>query len=244
MERKGAKAYDEDAFFTQFMNRRYRADSPNLRIETPAMLELIGSPEGKSVLDLGCGDASLGLALLEKGCSSYLGIEGSNNMFEEAIRVLEDTEGKMELCQMEEYSYPAEVFDLVVSQLAIHYIENMDSLFHSIIHTLKPGGRFVFSLQHPLLTSSGKSAKSGEKRSDWIVDDYFHTGKRVEDWMGEQVVKYHRTAGDYFSALTEAGFIIDKMMEPKPDPALFSDPEEYRRRMRIPLFLLFSCTKE
>lgn len=243
MEFKGSKAYDEEAFFQQFMKRRYRTDSPNLRIEKPAILQLIGNPEGCSVLDLGCGDAKLGLDLLEKGCSSYLGIEGSNKMFEEAIQVLEASKGKMELSSMEDYSYPPEAFDLAVSELAIHYVEDTETLFQSIFQTLKPGGRLVFSVQHPLLTSSFKSSESGERRSSWIVDDYFYSGKRVENWLGEQVVKYHRSTGEYFSALANAGFKIESLTEPKPDPEQFSNPEEYKRRMRIPLFLLFSCVK-
>ncbi|WP_338781106.1 class I SAM-dependent methyltransferase [Metabacillus sp. FJAT-52054] len=243
MERKGSKAYDEEAFFQEFMKRRYRTDSPNLSIEKPALLQLIGNPKGWTVLDLGCGDASLGLDLLEQGCTSYLGIEGSNKMFEEAIRVLETTNGKIELSSMEYYSYPPEAFDLAVSELAIHYAEDIETLFQSIFQTLKPGGRLVFSVQHPLLTSSFTSSESGKSRSSWVVDDYFHSGKRVENWMGEQVVKYHRSIGEYFSSIVNAGFKIESLIEPKPDPQNFSNPEEYKRRMRIPLFLLFSCTK-
>ncbi|MGD7009211.1 class I SAM-dependent methyltransferase [Metabacillus sp. 84] len=242
-EKFGSQAYDEEMFFSQFMRRRYRTDSPNISIETPAILDLIGRPTGKSVLDIGCGDASIGFHLLGQGCLSYLGIEGSQNMFDEAIRVLEGSKGKIELCSMEEYAYPPEAFDLVISQLVVHYSSDVDALFSSIFKTLKPGGRFVFSLQHPLLTSSFKSTLEGKKRNDWIVDDYFHSGRRVENWMGQKVVKYHRTTGEYFAALSNAGFKINHLMEPEPDPAYFSNQEEYLRRMRIPLFLAFSCTK-
>ncbi|MTH53222.1 methyltransferase domain-containing protein [Bacillus mangrovi] len=243
-ERAGSEAYEQKQFIESFLKRRHRNDSPNRTIETPAVLKLIGDPSGIHVLDIGCGDGSLGSFLLAKGCASYLGIEGSEQMAAKAEERLAGTSGMVERVFMEEYSYPMESFDLVVSQLAIHYCADIDSLFSSIIRTLKPGGRLVFSIQHPLLTSSYKRAEAGTKRSDWIVDDYFKTGKRVENWMGEQVVKYHRTASDYYEALTKAGFKIERFLEPKPDPSLFENQQEYERRLRIPLFLLFACRKE
>ena len=70
--------YNNTAFFEQYMKRRYRENSPNESIEKPVFFQLIGHVQGKQILDLGCGDAKFGAELLEKGCYSYTGIEGSN----------------------------------------------------------------------------------------------------------------------------------------------------------------------
>jgi SAM-dependent methyltransferase len=243
MEYKGSTVYDNEEFFKKYIDRRHRNDSPNILIEKPVLFELLEDVNDHDILDLGCGDASLGIDLLKNGAKSYLGIEGSKKMVQKAILNLENTAGKIEHATMEEYAFPESTFDLVVSQLAIHYIEDFSKLSQSVYKTLKFGGKFIFSVQHPLLTSSFESMTKNGKRFNWIVDDYFQTGKRVEPWIGEQVVKYHRTIDEYFSTLQEAGFIINKLREPRPQKQYFSDEEEYNRRLRIPLFLLFSCTK-
>lgn len=242
MEYQGSTVYDNEDFFNHYMKRRHRAESPNTIIETPSLLELLGDVEGETILDLGCGDATLGEELLQQ-CLSYTGIDGSKNMCERANHRMEGTNGKAVHSTMEAYDFPVASFDVVMSQLAIHYIEDFEQLSAKVWQTLKKGGRFVFSVQHPLLTASFESATSSGRRSSWIVDDYFKTGKRVEPWIGEQVVKYHRTVEDYFLGLQKAGFTIDGLREAIPRRENFDSLEEYERRMRIPMFLLFSCTK-
>ena len=71
------------------LTRRHRAESPNNIIEKPVLMELIGDVSGKKVLDLGCGDAEFGLELMKQGCSFYEGVEGSLNMVQKAVSVLD-----------------------------------------------------------------------------------------------------------------------------------------------------------
>src|SRR5690606_36192010 len=110
------------------------------------------------------------------------------------------------LAAMEAFDFPEKTYDIVESRLAIHYLAEVDQLFQSIYKTLKAEGRFVFSVQHPLTTSSFASKLPGEKRSNWLVDDYFKEGERQEPCIDKIVVKHHRTIESYFTALTKAGF--------------------------------------
>lgn len=235
-----SSVYDNKAFYENYMKRRHRPESPNDLIETPALLTLLGDVKGKDIVDLGCGDASLGKRLEEY--KSYTGIDGSMNMIESAKEVLRGTNGKAIHSNLQDFEYPVSAYDLVVSQLALHYIEDLESVFTNVKNTLKENGRFVFSVQHPLLTSAFKSMQG--KRTDWIVDDYFVSGKRVEPWIGENVVKYHRTIEEYFMMLQNAGFVVEGLREATPIKEFFEDKEEYERRRKIPLFLLFSCVKK
>lgn len=57
------------------------------------------------------------------------------------------------------------------------------------------------------------------------------------------VVKYHRTIEHYFQSLTNRRFTILDLREGTPKRENFSSEEEYKRRQRIPLILLFSCEK-
>jgi hypothetical protein len=76
-----------------------------------------------------------------------------------------------------------------------------------------------------------------------LVDDYFASGQRVTSWLSGEVVKYHRTVEDHFAALTGAGFAVEALREAAPQPARFTDPAEYERRRRIPLFLILAARK-
>ena len=164
-------------------------------------------------------------------------------MVEAARSNLLEQNGTIHRETMESYDYPTETFDLVTSRFAFHYVSDINHLFQHVNKTLKEDGRFVFSIQHPLTTSSFASKQTGDKRGNWIVDDYFHDGERKEPWIDKVVVKYHRTIEQYFSALREAGFTILDLCEGTPKREHFSSEEEFVRRQRIPVVLAFSCVK-
>ncbi len=243
MEYRGASAYDDGQFFENYMARRRREESPNERIERPVLLEMIGAVKDAKILDLGCGDARFGVELLQNGCFSYDGVEGSENMVKEAEKVLTGTAGKVHLSSMETWDFQNGQYDLVVSRLALHYLADLKSTFENVHQSLATNGRFIFSVQHPVLTASIKSASASGAKSDWIVDDYFNSGERVEPWIGKKVVKYHRTMEEYYQLLKQAGYTIVDIREGTPRVEEFASESEYERRMRIPLFLLFSCEK-
>jgi SAM-dependent methyltransferase len=240
---KGSEVYNDDVFFERYMKRRHRGESPNECIEKPIFTQLLGDVTRKRILDLGCGDATFGKQLLDQGCSSYVGIEGSHKMVEKANQALHGTAGTVHLMNMEDYDFPSSKYDVVISRMALHYLEDLESVLHRVHRTLVNGGSLVFSVMHPIITSSFKSYGQTGKRQDWLVDDYFWSGKRVELWMDKEVVKYHRTIEQYFRLLQQAGFKVEHIREPMPQKELFHDQEEYERRMRIPLMLVFACTK-
>ncbi|MGE7977219.1 class I SAM-dependent methyltransferase [Psychrobacillus sp. NPDC093200] len=243
MSHKGSDVYNQPDFFSNYLNRRGRPDSPNNAIEGPVMFELVGNFKNKSILDLGCGDGLFGKELLRDGAAKYTGVEGSSKMADAATINLKDTNGEVILNTMESYSYPENSFDLVTSRFAIHYVSNINELFRSIHKSLKNNGKLVFSVQHPLTTSSFLSKQTGERRENWIVDNYFIDGEREEPWIDHVVVKFHRTIEQYFTALREEGFTILELREGTPKREHFSSEEEFKRRQRIPVVLAFSCVK-
>lgn len=243
MINKGAEFYDNADIFENYMNGRKKSESPNDTLEKPIFLELLGDVKGNNILDLGCGDAKFGHEVLNNGCRNYTGIEGSKNMFETAKNTLEGTNGKVIFSSIEDWKYPEDIFHLVTSRLALHYIENTDVLFKKVFQTLLEEGRFIFSVEHPVLTSCFRSSEISTLCKDWIVDNYFKTGERITPWMGGQVIKYHRTVEDYYIALQNAGFTINALRESKPQRDNFENEDTFLRRLRIPLFLFFSVSK-
>ena len=245
MVHEGSTFYDVDSVFETYMARRQRKNNPNDTLEKPVILELAGELTNQRILDLGCGDATLGREALTRGCQSYLGIEGSSNMVNSAQQILAGTNGKVVHAMLESWSYPVQAFDLVISRLVLHYIKDIDSVFRQVYQTLTNNGRFVFSIEHPVITSCDRGWQGDGPRQDWLVDNYFETGERITSWMGGQVMKYHRTVENYFVGLQRAGFVVASLREAEPERKRFdeNDNDTYQRRKRIPLFLIMAGQK-
>jgi SAM-dependent methyltransferase len=243
MSTSGPAFYDDDAVFATYMAARQRRDGPNNTLEQPVILELAGDLAGLRVLDLGCGDAAFGRLVLERGGSEYLGVEGSRNMAAVARETLAGTIGQVQYCTIEEWEATVATFDLAVARLSLHYLADLAPVFAQVYQALAAGGRLVFSVEHPVITSCDRGWPTGTLRQAWVVDDYFVTGMRENAWMGGTVRKYHRTVEDYFRALQDAGFVVEQLRESRPQREQFADQQVYERRMRIPLFLLLAGRK-
>ena len=243
MSRKGYEFFNDDKLLSTYQARRQEPTSPNETIEQPIFRELLGSVRGQDILDLGCGEAEFGKELLEKGARSYVGLEASEKMANLAEKRLAGLNGEVRCTTIEAYDFKANTFDLAISQLALHYIEDLTETFRKVHRALRPGGRLVFSVEHPIITSSSQSLQISERRTAWLVDDYFKTGARVYAWMGSDVIKYHRTVEDLFSSLQAVGLTVESLRESKPVRERSVDAEEYERRLRIPLFIFFVARK-
>jgi SAM-dependent methyltransferase len=239
----GPQFYDDDALFAAYQQMRQRPTNANLTLEQPIFQALTGSVVGLRLLDLGCGDAWFGHEALLAGAQHYVGLEASHNMAALARTVLSDPRGEVVETSIEAWAYPNEAFDLVVSRLALHYIADFDAICAQVFASLAPGGRFVLSVEHPVMTCSQRGAQESGVHYDWIVDDYFVTGRRIKPWMGSEVVIYHRTVEDYVLGLQSAGFALEALRESRPQPELFPDPALYARRLRIPLLLFCAGRK-
>jgi SAM-dependent methyltransferase len=239
----GATYLNDAQRFHSYAAHRHHPDSPNETLERPIINEMVGEVQGLDVLDLGCGDGLYGRELLAAGSSSYTGLESARSMVEMANQNLQGTSAEIIHSKIEDWSFPVERFDLIVSRLALHYVADLETTLRRVHHALRPGGRLVFSVVHPLITSSDKSRAGGGKRLDWIVDDYFVPGPRSVYFMGDRVEQHHRTVEEIFGALQRSGFVVEQLRESCPRPEQFTDPALYARRQRIPLFLFLAGKK-
>ncbi|WP_370541816.1 class I SAM-dependent methyltransferase [Alicyclobacillus sp. SO9] len=171
MVHRGSDFYDQPSVFSTYMQHRTWSQNPNDTIEKPILAELIGNVRNCAILDLGCGNADFGLSSLQLGCRRYVGLEGSKNMAQSGRNTLEGTSGKIILSSIEDWNYPEASFDLVVSRLALHYVENVEECFRNVYKTLVPGGRFVFQSSTPcsLLVTEVKKAPNEERTGSLTI---------------------------------------------------------------------------
>ena len=86
---------------------------------------MIPELSGKTVLDLGCGYGWHCKYAADHGAASVLGIDQSHLMIEEAKRRNPAENIEYRICDLQEFDYPLETYDLVVSNLVLHYVEDL-----------------------------------------------------------------------------------------------------------------------
>lgn len=243
-EQHGGSFYDLPGVFARYSRHREWSLNPNSTMEEPALLDEVGSVSGLRVLDLGCGDAAIARTLLEAGAVSYVGIDGSAKMVEHATTGLSGTAAKIQRADIESFQAAPASYDLVLSRLALHYIEDVQWVLDNCHRWLSPDGRVIFTVVHPVITSHDARGSTEEPRQDWVVDNYFVEGPREQEWLGSKSRWYHRTVEEYVRCLHEAGFALTNLRECPPRRELFDDAAEFERRRRIPLTLLLAGTRQ
>lgn len=229
--------YDRDGVLDTYLEHRAWVDNPNTTIERPTFYELAGSLAGLDIIDLGCGYGDFGREALKAGARSYQGVEASARMVKRARQTLAGTSARIEQQRLEDWRPSGDLVDLVTARLVLHYVADLAPVLASVAAALKAGGHFIFSVEHPVLTSCSRSLTK-RHRTSWEVDDYFTEGARSYPWLGQEVTKYHRTLATQLKLLEDAGLVFEALREGRPQREHFSDVSEYERRNRIPLFLV------
>jgi SAM-dependent methyltransferase len=139
--------------------------------------------------------------------------------------------------------FPAGMFDAVVACLVFEHIDDADAALSEVGRVLRPGGRFLFFLNHPLL----QTPNSGWIDDHILREQYWRIGPYlVEDKVMEEVEKgiflpfVHRPLSRYVNAMADGGLFIRRMEEPAPPPGFLERAHEYGEAATIPrlLFLL------
>lgn len=231
--------YDNDNFFNQYAQMPRSRDGLAAAGEWHQLKPLFPPLQGKNILDLGCGYGWHCKFAREQGAARILGIDLSRKMIEEAGKRNGSDGILYRVCGIDEYEYPENEWDCVVSNLALHYVEDLEAVFRKVFRTLKAGGTFLFNIEHPVFTAgTGQdwlySAK-GEIQC-WPVDDYFIPGMRHTNFLGCDVVKYHHTLTQILMGLLNNGFSLEAVEEAEPPEEMMEIPgmkDELRRPMML-----------
>jgi SAM-dependent methyltransferase len=238
--------YDNEEFFKEYAKMARSRDGLSAAGEWHQLKPLFPSLAGKNVLDLGCGYGWHCIFAARQGAAQVLGLDLSRKMIEEAIKRNKKTQIEYRVCGIEEYEYPESMWDCVVSNLALHYIENIEKVFQNVYKTLKPGGTFIFNIEHPVFTAGvGQDwiyTQSG-KPLYWPVDNYFIPGARSTHFLGCDVVKQHHTLTQILMGLLDNGFSLEAVEEAKPSEKLMDLPG-MEDELRRPMMLLVKAGKK
>ena len=239
--------YDNETFFEGYQKLREREVNANNLFEIPERMALLPDLKGLRILDLGCGSGEHCKEYIEMGAKSVTGIDISENMLKVAMEKNSDPAITYIRMPMEDISKLEGEYDLAISSLAIHYVEDYNGVVKNVARLLVPGGRFIFSQEHPVnscFTGSDRWARDENgKKLHYKLSDYGKEGERVTTWFVDNVKKYHRMFSTVINDLIDAGFVIEKLVEPEPSEELLAKYPEYDDLFHKPDFLLVKARK-
>ncbi|WP_394678438.1 class I SAM-dependent methyltransferase [uncultured Sphingobacterium sp.] len=238
--------YDEQTFFDQYKNMDRSIKGLEGAGEWHALKNILPSFDCKNVLDLGCGFGWHCRYAIENGAKTVTGVDLSERMLNKA-KEINDLPGITYIrSALEDITFQEQEFDCVISSLTFHYIKDFDPLCMHINRWLKPGGNFVFSVEHPIFTARPDQDwiyDAAGNKLYWPVDHYFEEGKRETHFLQNNVIKYHRTLTTYLTILLANNFAIDLVTEPQPNMEMINSVAGMADELRRPMMLIVSAQK-
>jgi len=209
----------------------------NAYYDRPGVQSLLGDLDGQDVLDAGCGTGVYTEWLLDRG-ARVVGLDANEKMLGHARKRV-GTRAKFHLANLEE---PLEFldhasFDGVVSPLVLTYCNDLRPIFAEFRRVLRAGGWLVFSTEHPFFSYRLNG-----------IENYYNTKEVSYLWQGfgkpVEMKSYYHSLGTITGALSDNGFLIEKLTEPFPtEDFARANPQSYQELMRFPLFIFVRAVK-
>ncbi|HVF56206.1 MAG TPA: class I SAM-dependent methyltransferase [Pyrinomonadaceae bacterium] len=209
----------------------------NAFYERPATLSLLPAVSGKRVLDAGCGPGVY-TEWLVRGGAEVIAADASSRMVQLARERVGARADIRQASLDEPLDFLADAsFDIVLSALVLDYVRDWPAVFREFHRVLGAGGCLVFSVGHPFADFMRH-----------IEGNYFETELVVEMWKGfggrVPMPVYRRPLGALVNSLLDAGFLLEKIVEPTPTEEFErADPRHYAELSRQPGFLCVRAQK-
>lgn len=234
-------AYDAIA---GWYDAQVRAGSLLHDLAIPALFDLAGPLCGLAVCDLACGQGIVARQCARRG-ARVTGIDLSRRLLAIAARDEQVEPLGIRYCQGDAQTLDGlldGIFDGVLCNLALMDIPDLAATFAAVRRVLKPGGWFIFAITHPCFETPA---------SAWLHDDGGHISRTVRGYFADgfwrsgnpdgvrgRVGAYHRTLTTYANDLAEAGFSIERLIEPRATQALIDRVPGYAE---VPPLLVARC---
>jgi SAM-dependent methyltransferase len=180
---------------------------------------LLGDVAGRRILEIGCGSAPCSRWLLKAGARP-VGLDVSGGMLARAAQLNRAGGLPVPLVQADAGALPLAdgSFDLACSAFGgLPFVADAEAVLAEVARVLRPGGRFVASVNHPLRWPFPDSPDPADLR---VVGSYFDRTPYVEtaDDGSALYVEHHRTVGDWVRAVLSAGLALEDLVEPEWTP--------------------------
>lgn len=177
--------------------------------------KLLGEVEGKRVLELGCGNGSRAVALARAG-ATVLAVDPSNEAVAQTRLRAEESEVRIEVHvgDFADLAYwRGDSVDIAFAQGSLDELGDLGRVFRQVQRVLRANAWFAFSLPHPFafcVDADPEPEGSLPLARPYLARSYFE----VDPVNG----RYPHQITAVFAALNRAGFRVDTISEPEPEP--------------------------
>lgn len=210
----------------------------NAYYDRPNTLALMENVAGKTVLDAACGPGKYAETLHSQG-AIVTGFDSNSKMIAFA-RERNPQHGSFFVHDLNDplYMLPDASFDMVLCALAMHYVVDWNPTIREFYRVLKPKGRLILSIEHPFF-----------EHLYYQSTVYFKTEPVHCTWSGfgkpVKVHSYRRPLAACIAPLTDNGFLIDKLIEPKPVAEFEKlDPKHFAELNSFPAFMCIRALRK
>ncbi len=209
----------------------------NAYYERPATLSLLPEVAGKKVLDVACAAGWYTKWLIDNK-ADCTAMDFSPKMVEMTRKRVGDQARIIQADLNQPLSFlEDESLDIILSSLTLHYIRNWEPVLAEFNRILKKDGCFIFSVHHPFMDFTY-----------FKTDSYFRTELLNDVWNTSNgkvnVQFYRRPMSEIINPLLNAGFTLEKLLEPMPTEQFKeAQPEGYDRLTKNPQFLFIRAGK-
>jgi SAM-dependent methyltransferase len=216
----------------------YDGDFAKRHLINPVVVRMLGDLAGRRLLDAGCGNGYLSRMLAGRG-AEVVGVEPGQSLIDFAVeQEASAPQGiryvQADLCDLPDLGAP---FDAVVASMVLPAVPDWTGAMRACVHTLKPGGLFVFTVNHPCFEQLWTTwRRHGEYRTTRYLAEY--------EIPGPHGVDFHRTIGTYLNQLISLGCQLTEIAEPGLTPQLAeSGPDGIDGYTHLPNFLVVAARR-
>lgn len=240
--------YTEKSHFWDRVEKKIQSDF----LCRPYVLDLIGNVKNKKVIDIGCGEGYVCRLLASKG-AKVTGIDNSSGLIEKARK--QEQEDKQGIDYFVDSALNLKKinikkFDKAISVLVFGHFnkEEMNEAIRKTFQILKSKGEFVLAVPHPFMYVC-------KPETQWVdfnykALDYFRSENAeitlyTKNREGFEISAKTHTIESYLNSLISNGFIIEKVLEPKPTKEdLETYPEMWGEEKILPTYLIIKTKKK
>ncbi len=193
------------------------------------------------VLEVGTGEGQVARVVARGGASTVVGVDPTREQIAEAVR---RGGGPVYLRgAADALAVRSGAFDAVVACLVFEHIDAVDDALGEVARVLRPGGRFAFFLNHPLLQTPNSGWIDDQMLDPpeqyWRIGAYLREDASLEEVQRGVFIRFvHRPLSRYVNTLAEHGLVLERMLEPPPPPGFLARAQEYRDAATIPRLLV------
>jgi len=244
------KTWDTNANF--WNERMGEGNSFHNTLIKPTQEKLLNLKPGETILDIGCGNGQFARQMAKLHVN-ITGVDISENQIKNAIAASADYKNQIrfkvvdatdesEMCKLGKQRFDAITCNMVIMDMA-----EIKPLASSVSNLLKPGGRFVFTIAHPVFNSPKGLTK--------VIERFEHENGEIEDILAIKIPQYmkssqyqgiaivgqpvpqhlfHRPISVLLNVFFEAGFVADRVEEPVFESSSTEDPLTWDNFNEIP----------